>query len=177
MLLAIDLASVYWTRKAHRAARVTSLNNSFVGDDFPRHLPLEQPLGPAVLTVEDTVHYKLSGKDSNAEWASLYPPGGGFVHLGPLDRPFAISMYHQMHCLENLKRAVLYPSLSESHIQHLHHCINYVREMILCTPDLTLEPESTRLREAYHIRGIDGLGVSHTCKDWSTVYSAAESNY
>lgn len=59
----------------------------------------------------------------------------------------------------------------------MHHCINYLRQLILCQPDLTLEPQSYFLHDQLHKQGVDGLGVTHTCRDWTQVYAALEDNW
>ncbi|KAK0466169.1 uncharacterized protein EV420DRAFT_1510297 [Desarmillaria tabescens] len=47
-----------------------------------------------------------------------------------------------------------------------------IRQMILCNPDLTLEPADMLTRN-YEIKRV---GATHVCKDWSRVYEEMERN-
>ena len=51
------------------------------------------------------------------------------------------------------------------------HCMNYLRQMILCRADTRLEPVRSPIG---HARTMSE--VTHVCQDWSTVYEAAEEN-
>ncbi|KAI0342384.1 hypothetical protein BDW22DRAFT_1357718 [Trametopsis cervina] len=162
---------------------------AWLDGDYPPYLPL--PLGPPVaLTLEDSRHYALSSADADAEWESVYPGGGlGFVRLGPHKRFFSLSMFHQMHCLDSLRRAVL--GREHSHgareggsgeeevlhgrdVEHSAHCLNYLRQTVLCAADLTLEPE---IGEEGSQEVGEGLGVTHVCRDWGKVYDFAKRNW
>ncbi|EPQ61274.1 hypothetical protein GLOTRDRAFT_30191 [Gloeophyllum trabeum ATCC 11539] len=149
---------------------------AYEGNDYPEHFSIPA-LAEAFLTVEDSVHYQIDTPESFDEWGSMFPLGGGFVHLGPKHRAFSISMFHQLHCLNNLRKGIVSEDLADAQLAHLQHCINYLRQSILCSPDLRLEPQSVFLREAYHIDGIDGLGLTHRCVDWETIYRATENNF
>ncbi|KAF7798154.1 hypothetical protein EIP86_009370 [Pleurotus ostreatoroseus] len=127
----------------------------------------------------------------------------GFLHLGPEKRFFGLAMYHQMHCLNVLRQAVSVsasPAAANTsspasmtaptstsqpdpdphtYIQHkrtplhLTHCLNYLRQSVLCAADLTLEPE---LWPGAGNVG-QGLGVAHVCRDWSAVHAYAAANW
>lgn len=56
---------------------------------------------------------------------------------------------------------------------HASHCLNYLRQTILCAADLTLEPEI----ELGSGNVGEGLGVTHVCKDWSKVHEFATRNW
>ncbi|KAF4620401.1 hypothetical protein D9613_001183 [Agrocybe pediades] len=104
------------------------------------------------------------------------------------DRAVFLSMYHQLHCVETFAKVLFQPK-SESKTKykretksqtraHLQHCLNFLREIALCRPDLTLERgdvfadisdstksgrSSTRVcRDAGHIREV----VSENYKNW-----------
>jgi len=55
-------------------------------------------------------------------------------------------------------------------MDHTDHCLNYLRQTILCSADLTLEPE---LVEGSNDAG-EGLAVTHVCRDRSKVYEEWE---
>lgn len=65
--------------------------------------------------MNETDRYTLTADD---DWESIFPEGHGFVHLGPSDRPFALSMYHQFHCLAIIRHllvsCIIYSQISEN---------------------------------------------------------------
>ncbi|KAI0701952.1 hypothetical protein BC835DRAFT_1321895 [Cytidiella melzeri] len=175
---------------AHAATRCLRLQNSRMNTVRP-YLPID--LGePVALVLEDSRHYALASPDADAEWESVYPGGGlGFVRLGPNKRFFSLSMYHQMHCLDSLRRAILGQSghhagrgddekrerrgvfKPKRDIEHSAHCLNYLRQTTLCASDLTLEPE---IEEGSQEVG-EGLAVTHVCRDWSKVHEFVKGNW
>ncbi|KAG7451996.1 uncharacterized protein BT62DRAFT_926199 [Guyanagaster necrorhizus] len=52
-------------------------------------------------------------------------------------------------------------------------CLTYLRQMILCNPDLTLEPADVLTWD----HEIKRTGATHVCKDWSKVHDAMRRNY
>lgn len=124
---------------------------------------------------EDTVHYDLSTDFGNAEWASVFPRGGGLVHLGAKDEPFTVSMFHELRCLDIIGHEVVARLRARSASPPaplVEHCMGYIRQMILCRADTTLESAKASYGDHIVMKG-----VVHTCNDWSAVYAAAEANY
>ena len=164
------------------------------GDDFPNALPLD--LGePVALTIGNSRHYSYSG-DARYEYHSIYPGEDlGFVRLGPNKRFFSFTLYHQIHCLETLRRAIVNPNEEHKHGgseilngdgrraeprakgegegAHWSHCLNYLRQTLMCSADLTLEPEI----ELGSGNVGEGLHVTHVCKDWSKVHAFTAKNW
>lgn len=135
------------------------------------------------LRVDDSVHYTIHAPDGGtsddianveAEWSSLFPSGHGFIRLGPLGREFTVSMFHQLHCINNIRLAL---ALQPVPLYHVQHCMNYLRQMILCAANTRLEPMSKRLQEKSNVAGVDGLGLTHVCKDWSAVHQVFEDQF
>lgn len=136
---------------------------AYVGDDYPEfYIPRNGTLPRALLTVEETRHYPLTGPDALEEWASSSAVGFGFVRLGPDHRAFVLAMFHETHCLHAL-RYYLGDSEFSPHVQH---CLNYLREFILCDPNLTLEPADVLTRDFE----TDPVGATHVCPNWETLY-------
>ncbi|THH03236.1 hypothetical protein EW145_g6421 [Phellinidium pouzarii] len=149
---------------------------SYVGNDFPELLPLDRPLTLVDRTfTNSTADYPIHGPDAEPAWNRVYPDGFGFVRLGTERRILCVSMFHQLHCVEKMRRALDNPDDPLATLPHLQHCMNYIRQMILCGSDLTLEPEEynpvTRRKEA------TGVGVTHTCRDSSVAYDTINDNY
>ncbi|KAI0658607.1 hypothetical protein C8Q70DRAFT_178696 [Cubamyces menziesii] len=123
--------------------------------------------------IEPSVRYQLNDTDSEAEWASLVPENGGVVYIGPDRQPYMPSLFHQLRCLDVLRRA--YISLQVPTPEGLDaaalHCLNYIRQMVLCRRDTILE------------RVVDPGGAhavqpwqTLTCRDWTRVYDAHAHN-
>ncbi|KZT04599.1 uncharacterized protein LAESUDRAFT_760894 [Laetiporus sulphureus 93-53] len=79
---------------------------AYKAHDYPMTLPPSTPGLPAVfLPVEESVHYPLLGDASDDAWYALTNWTNGFVVLGPEERLFAITMFHELHCLRILNLA------------------------------------------------------------------------
>ncbi|KAJ7573308.1 hypothetical protein C8J56DRAFT_506558 [Mycena floridula] len=123
------------------------------------------------ITVEETVRYRFPSEEAPMEWYSSYPLGFGTFRIANQKTLF-VSMVHQYHCIETFGRQLTRTNRTRDW-GHLHHCLNYIREMVLCHPDLTLEPGDFSTRNFT----IDRIGATHTCRDLSPVYDALGRNW
>ncbi|KAF8120131.1 hypothetical protein EV363DRAFT_1458523 [Boletus edulis] len=150
--------------------RTSDTDYSWVGDDYPAYYPME--VRDVIMFPEDTVHYPINGDDALQQWKTQFPTiGEGWVCLGPERRPFALTMYHELHCLERIRLA-LEDSANrtyEARAEHVQHCLNYLRMMTLCRADVTLEPVIDASL------AVD-LAQPHLCRDWVQVYEEATRN-
>lgn len=145
---------------------------TYVGSDYPREWPV--PRKPVLMAAELTVHYNLTSPSGIAEYRSLIPEGDGLLHLGPNKSPFSISMLHELRCLEIIREDMMrdQDELSEGRTAKLvNHCMNYLRQMVLCRADAHLESFQDDSDE----RALD-LFESWVCRDWEAVYHAVEEN-
>ncbi|KAK7472493.1 hypothetical protein VKT23_000608 [Stygiomarasmius scandens] len=143
-------------------------NYTYIDDDWPELLPLDLP--DVLMTMEESRHYSITGPDALEEWASTAARGFGYIQLGEHRRLFAVSMFHQFHCLR-LMRYALEGRHDEGSRGHMQHCLTYLRQMILCHPDLTLEPANILEDDwDYEVRRVYG---THVCKDWTKVRPTA----
>ncbi|KAJ7160005.1 hypothetical protein C8R43DRAFT_1086874 [Mycena crocata] len=130
-------------------------------------------LQEVAMTVEETRSYPIDGGPDALEiWATTSSKGYGYVRLGSEQRVFAVSMFHELHCVR-LMRAALAGRYDTYARGHMHHCLNYLRQMILCSPNLTLEPSDVLSRDFE----LDRVGATHVCMDWSALYSEAADNW
>ncbi|KAF7864304.1 uncharacterized protein EAF02_010272 [Botrytis sinoallii] len=115
---------------------------------------------------------------SDEAWRSVFPSHGGFFkHPRLAPERSAFSVYHQLHCLNSLRIGVW--SVYNEHNKHstmelehehesgfmmspshLRHCIDLLRQSIMCRPDLTVEKKNEELG------GVTGFGTEHQCKNW-----------
>lgn len=80
-------------------------------------------------------------------------------------------------------------TLSYAVTSHAEHCLDYLREALLCYSDTTLEPvEEVRVDENgvaadesstnVHIDQVAmGWGVTHRCRDWSALRDYMSDNW
>ncbi|KAK2052779.1 hypothetical protein LY76DRAFT_526000 [Colletotrichum caudatum] len=107
------------------------------------------------------------------QWRSLLPAGAGWKSEddGPF---FTTTMTHQLHCIYMM--GMVYSGLTTDKVQmltpdyntHFFHCIDYLRQAVMCSADLALEP--------HHSTDADDNGPGdgswngmHVCKDYSQV--------
>jgi hypothetical protein len=140
---------------------------AYVGSDHPRtwHIGL---LPPIRMNIEPTKHYQLSGQAADAEWAAL-APNNGILHLGPQRQPYSVSLFHQLRCLDIIRRDIV-GVLPPEDSKLSRHCLNYMRQMVLCRADLAVDPVLGR--------GVDARVRPDTnqCVDWRRVYEELEKN-
>ena len=120
--------------------------------------------------LEPTVHYTSNATSSDAQWATT-APNEGIVYIGPERTPYLLSFFHQLICLDVLHHAFGNRRPGERPSPKATHCLNYLRQMVLCRRDTRLEPVVDPLSE--HAVGAWG---EMTCSDWEAVYAAHAKN-
>lgn len=148
-------------------ARATATRAGMLGDDWPPFSPLmlERSIE---MVVEESVHYVAGGSGGKEEWR--YQRGFGFdgaARLGANNRTFAVSLYHQEHCLLYLHAQLTdRANNDDGRFAHHQHCLNYLRQQALCHPDLTLERGDFATRDFE----VDRVGETHVCRDFETAW-------
>jgi len=124
------------------------------------------------MTFDNPKHFQLDKEDGVAEWSAL-APGNGVVHLGPYKQPYTVAMVHQLKCLDVIRNEMVrdrnHGRAGPSALGR--HCLNYVRQMVLCHGDWELES----FQFASHKNPIDWHGI-YECKDWEAVYNEVKWN-
>jgi hypothetical protein len=64
-------------------------------------------------------------------------------------------------------------NITEPH-SHTLHCLDYLRESIICASDSTLEPFKPSFDTAAPRKGVDGYGTPHQCRDFGKLRNWAE---
>ncbi|OJT15472.1 hypothetical protein TRAPUB_7343 [Trametes pubescens] len=161
LLSSLAFCSGLWTRYKYTLSRQDK------GGMYPGASPVWDvgTLPDVSMYFEPTIHYQLNSTEADAEWAALVPTNGGIVHVGPERQPFMLSVFHQLRCLDILRRA--YISHAEEPDAVAVHCLNYIRQMVLCRRDTILEPV-VDIGSAHAVQAWRTL----TCKDWRKVYEA-----
>lgn len=153
-----------------------------MGDDFPRYLPLGTPQESTQTVIEESFRFATM-QNNSANWKAVLPGDVGYIRLGPSHRVFAISIFHQLHCLVQIAGLLVntnpdstagapFPNWEDhNHSGHVQHCFNYIRQNILCAADET-EEDSTWMCRNFETFRTDGR--KRRCKDWSKAYKAVE---
>lgn len=117
-------------------------------------------------------HFELDSPSGIAEWSAVVP-GGGLIHLGEYKQPYMTSVMHQLRCLDILREELVRERINESDEPSYlsRHCLNYIKQMILCRGDTNLEPfQYPNQNDPIDMEGI------YECRDWGAVYREVERN-
>ncbi|KAJ7591577.1 hypothetical protein C8J56DRAFT_782089 [Mycena floridula] len=124
------------------------------------------PNGPPVtMHLSATSHYQVNSSDSDAEYEKLLPTGGHTVHVG--ERVFTVALFHQMKCLDILRREYVAQPVHPSPLAR--HCLLYLRQAILCQ-------SNPRIESVRNSRGSGNRVYDAVCQDWTLLYDEAERN-
>ncbi|CAK48055.1 hypothetical protein M747DRAFT_245711 [Aspergillus niger ATCC 13496] len=79
-----------------------------------------------------------------------------------------MAVYHQLHCLSILMTALgtsreEWAMLETQKVEHRAHCVEYLRQSILCSADTTLEGETGAWAKS------TGWGQTHSCVDFDAL--------
>jgi hypothetical protein len=82
-----------------------------------------------------------------------------------------VSFFHQLHCLGQINQKFVdllnNRTLVLTEIDHVEHCINYIRQGIMCSGDITLEGLDPEPEEGQSI--IRGWDREHVCRNWNEI--------
>ncbi|KAL7939302.1 hypothetical protein V8C35DRAFT_275146 [Trichoderma chlorosporum] len=152
------------------------------------------PLGPIRKAfMPERVYDDPRTEQGHEAWMNLFPKGKGYVSIQNIEAAgpapdyvrdtstdgtgrFSVAVFHQLHCLYLLQSDLfeaLEANISEPH-SHTFHCLDYLRESILCASDSTLEPFKPNFDSTAHRKGVDGYGTPHQCRDFGKLRSWAE---
>ena len=153
----------------------------YSGIEYPQMLPLPSS-APVALSLQETTLFSVSLNDTkgDSEWSSiLFYSGAGRVTFGEEQRAFIPSSFHQFHCLRGLQRSIVFPgdradvNSLKLPDEHVKHCLNYIRQTLLCNPTYTLERGD--FMEGSFEPG--SLGSDLVCLDWEVVFSEMDRRY
>lgn len=156
--------------KTSPGSHESASNPSYIGLDYPIMLDVGD-LGPVAITLHESVRFTLEDVDDEAvdkTWGTVFanPPGLGRVNLGENDRLLTATYIHQLHCVRELSRAFHRPRSKLVSTEHQQHCLNYLRQTLLCDAADTLEEGDFMSRDFE----VDRIGGTLVCWDWRKVY-------
>jgi len=156
-------------REIHSPGTPVSTSFTYLGDDYPRKwMPHVGPPVSAFITPSDVRHYGVAEPEADDEWNAL-TPNNGIIYLGAEKRPFSLSMFHQIRCLDIIRKSVR-DRASKRPSDLDTHCLNYLRQMVLCSSGTEVDPVagSNGNQPVYSMR---------TCNNWNAVYSKVRDNF
>ncbi|KAJ7459649.1 hypothetical protein B0H11DRAFT_2199166 [Mycena galericulata] len=127
----------------------------------------------ALRIILSSQHYGLDDESSDEEWAKVLPVNGHLVHItknvSDLPNPYTVTLFHQLKCLA-INRAQYQLPQTAPIIPRTRHCMNYLRQTILCGLNLRLESveKESGLTDRYLYDTV--------CRDWTKLYDEAERN-
>ncbi|KAI8630470.1 hypothetical protein F5Y19DRAFT_474252 [Xylariaceae sp. FL1651] len=103
----------------------------------------------------------LRGEEAEGVADKTYQKPGGWYLTGP-------DAFHQLHCLDVLRKALRpdyyeLPNPEPVHTMHVEHCLDYLRQGVMCAADLTMIPVSWSEKRG---RILQNTEVVHTCRDF-----------
>ncbi|KAL9118983.1 MAG: hypothetical protein Q9187_004463 [Circinaria calcarea] len=161
---------------------VVALVSGFIGLYFGKQLQHSPPndwLAPAG-TINSTFHYRkqFAAEPTNRTgkiWEIMFPKGRGFIRKDDIANGEirGVAVFHQLHCLDGLRRGYYAALKSQSpsvHADpaHMRHCIDYLRQSLLCCADTNLEHVDPNLK------GTTGWGFPRKCRDIVRIKDWAE---
>ncbi|KAJ7302446.1 hypothetical protein DFH08DRAFT_945649 [Mycena albidolilacea] len=165
----LNVFTIFQLRRTSDA--YASLNNA----PLPSELPLT--VGDATLEFIFGKHYNIT---NDAEWATLIPPNQGRVRLGAEEEEFDVAMYTDLQCLDTIRAAyVRMRDGSRVPSPAAEACLGHVRQTILCTADITLEPAWVTCKDGecpVSSAVATGEFVDHKCRDWVQVRNYVQDN-
>ncbi|WQF87951.1 Putative mycotoxin biosynthesis protein UstYa [Colletotrichum destructivum] len=161
-----------------------------VPDKHPHWIAPEIPV--TKILEESNDYTRPPDEDELKAWGHLMPLGRGLVMVNSTGLPEMpglnmssprgasgwTGIAHQLHCLYSTKHAfydLYYNRTGDKtsplfgvgwQLEHLNHCWDYVRQTIMCNPDLTVEWRGEH-------EGT-GWGYQRQCKDWGPIYDWLE---
>ncbi|KAF8975150.1 hypothetical protein BDQ17DRAFT_1249132 [Cyathus striatus] len=130
--------------------------------------------------IHNSISYNPTTPEGLEAYKHLLPSGGHIVHVYGNDmlsqrdasaeaEVYTIALFHRLRCLEVISKQYARIELQSSPLTT--HCMNYLRQSILCRLNLRLESVMSQQGK------VEKGGYDTKCKDWSAVYEEAERNH
>ncbi|ETI26966.1 hypothetical protein G647_10065 [Cladophialophora carrionii CBS 160.54] len=140
--------------------------------------------------------FQMPGAKGDRAWLNMFPKGDGRVKVRDPEmrtQIYDVAVVKQLECLAFL-RHILIDYSHEQHpqaheISRAYHCLDHVRQAVLCAADTTLEPTTLQdgmaprdQAQRYGHEATSGAHVNpraatlHTCKNWTAVKRWIEEN-
>ncbi|KAJ7110770.1 hypothetical protein C8R43DRAFT_1139219 [Mycena crocata] len=166
---ALNVATIF--RLRHTSSTYASLDQQPLASELPISV------GAATLEFVFGKHYNI---ENDTEWATLIPPHSGRVKLGEMQQEFDVAVYTDLQCLDTIRATYIKVRAGENErSEAAEACLGQIRQAILCTADITLEPTHLICKDGVcPLSGAVATGnhVDHKCRDWTQVRKFVEDN-
>ncbi|KAG2749192.1 hypothetical protein P692DRAFT_20832869 [Suillus brevipes Sb2] len=144
-------------------------DRSFKGVALSSDLSLQVDFGePVWMRVDQTAHYRADTDEGGEEFEKLIPRGGHTVRINNTEtgesHVYTVTLFHQLKCLGIIRDNYAAKRAPSSITRH---CMNYLRQSILCQANIKIEPVVNNLGTA--VRGYETV-----CRDWTKVYEEVD---
>jgi len=163
-----------------RQEKISSKHRDSIEYRAREWLALEE--SEASMWIDNSVRYQISEPNSAGEWERLVPVSGTTISC-PTDSEssdrgnlgtggggggtYTVSLFHQLRCLEIIRNDYAAQETS----QMSQHCLNYLRQILLCFADTRLE-----VIRSDRPPNVVSFGSDYNCRDWSKIYASASHN-
>lgn len=124
------------------------------------------------------------GLHDSHHWQMLLPPNWNRIHLDNSNTTTELAMYSQLQCLNTIRAAIatlsdptLMANATQSTWSNAERCFGQVRQAVLCSADITLEPtyrKYPKVGKDWYGISATGMGEYHRCYDWAAVRRLTE---
>ncbi|PBK70022.1 hypothetical protein ARMSODRAFT_885358 [Armillaria solidipes] len=115
------------------------------------------------LTLQESTHFSWNSIDNttHAEFESLfhYP---SLSYLGDNHRMTILSWFHNIHCITQIRAALVDRNDEVATPEHFSHCLQYLRQTLLCGASDMLEKGDFMECDFT----VDRVGSDLVCYDW-----------
>jgi len=140
----------------------------------------------SVATIQRTygkdTRYMSLNHDYDHLWNRIASEHGGLIkypdpnspHAARVEQLGVMSMFHQLHCIASFRNALQDAyyghkvSFDQTENRHWPHCLDYMRQAIICAADDTIERE--KVVNGTRTFKIDGMTDHRQCKDSTHIY-------
>ncbi|ESK95475.1 hypothetical protein Moror_12745 [Moniliophthora roreri MCA 2997] len=170
-LLVLNVCITIWhaTNSFRRVRSAKKIEYTYSGNSIPLLHPVQSKLPPVAMTLQESTHYAWTDP-SNAtrdEYNSLFQyPALSF--LGPNYRMTITSWYHNFHCIAQIRTALFNHNDEVANPHHFAHCLQYLRQFLLCGSSEMLE-EGDFMEKDF---SADRVGSDLICQDWEYAFDA-----
>lgn len=110
------------------------------------------------------------------------PLAEGTSRIAKIPDPFVVglSVYHQLHCLNDLRNKFAPSSgnvtinellADDAQYTHIFHCIDLLRQSLMCSADLSLVYWEWRPERGHHS---PNATTTHICRKWEGIHGWAK---
>ncbi|KAJ3552795.1 hypothetical protein NM688_g3968 [Phlebia brevispora] len=153
----------------------------YIDINFPVYWSLP-PSDPVAMSLHEPARFSLASDNTTGdlEWMTvLNYTREGRVQFGEQQRAFMPAYFHQFHCLRSLQRSIVFPgdrgdvNLLKAPDEHVHHCLNYLRQLFICVAADSLEKGDF----TQHDLDEGTVGDDLVCQDWEVLFGEMERKY